>query len=98
MRRTTGRAGSRPPACRSIQPKGPEFEYYGQALQAAADGVGVAIGIRPYIDDDLAAGRLVAPFAQSVPKGAHWYLVYRAARKDEAGVRGVPRLDHARGR
>ena len=36
---------------------------------------------RPYIDDDLAAGRLVAPFAQSVPKGARWYLVYRAARE-----------------
>jgi LysR family glycine cleavage system transcriptional activator len=49
--------------------KGPVFEYYGQALQAAADGVGVAMGIRPYIDDDLAAGRLVAPFPLSVPKG-----------------------------
>ena len=35
------------------------------------------MGIRPYIDDDLAAGRLVAPFALSVPKGMRWYLVYR---------------------
>jgi LysR family glycine cleavage system transcriptional activator len=66
-----------------LQPKGPKFDYYGQALQAAADGVGVAMGIRPYIDDDLAAGRLVAPFRQSVPKGARWYLVYRAAREAE---------------
>jgi LysR family glycine cleavage system transcriptional activator len=66
-----------------LQPKGAKFDYYGQALQAAADGVGVAMGIRPYIDDDLAAGRLVAPFAQSVPKGARWYLVYRAAREVE---------------
>lgn len=66
-----------------IQPKGPKFEYYGHALQAASDGVGVAMGIRPYIDDDLAAGRLVAPFALSVPKGAHWYLLYRAAREAE---------------
>ena len=39
-----------------MQPKGPEFEYYGQALQAAADGVGVAMGISPYIDDDLRPG------------------------------------------
>ena len=46
-----------------LAPKGPKFDYYGQALQAASDGVGVAMGIRPYIDDDLAAGRLVAPFA-----------------------------------
>ena len=67
-----------------IRAKGPEFEYYGQALQAAADGVGVAIGISPYVDDDLKAGRLVAPFAQSVSKGEHWYLIYRDARKDEA--------------
>jgi LysR family glycine cleavage system transcriptional activator len=70
-----------------IRVKGPEFEYYGQALQAAADGVGVAIGIRPYVDDDLKAGRLVAPFAQSVSKGEHWYLIHRDARKDEAALR-----------
>ena len=67
-----------------IRARGPEFEYYGQALQAAADGVGVAMGISPYVNDDLAAGRLKAPFAQSVAKGASWYLVYRPARRDEA--------------
>ena len=65
--------------------KGPQFEFYGQALQAAADGVGVAMGIRPYIDDDLTAGRLVAPFALSVPKGESWYLVYDRNRADEPG-------------
>ena len=68
-----------------IPVKGPAFDYYGQALQAAADGVGVALGIRPYVDDDLRAGRLVAPFAQSVPKGEQWYLIYHARRKDEPG-------------
>ncbi|WP_407181331.1 LysR substrate-binding domain-containing protein [Bradyrhizobium sp. STM 3562] len=61
-----------------LSARGPEFEYYGQALQAAVDGLGVAMGIRPYIDDDLAAGRLVAPFALTVPKGMRWYLVYRS--------------------
>ena len=66
---------------------GPVFEYYGQALQAAADGLGVAMGIRPYIDDDLAAGRLVAPFALSVPKGTSWYLVYRPHRAVEEGFK-----------
>ena len=58
--------------------RGTEFEFYGQALQAAVDGLGIAMGIRPYIDDDLAAGRLVAPFALTVPKGMRWYLVYRS--------------------
>jgi LysR family glycine cleavage system transcriptional activator len=27
---------------------------------------------------------LVAPFKQSVSKGERWYLIYRAARKDQA--------------
>jgi len=62
---------------------GPVFEVYGQALQAAVDGVGVAMGIRPYVDDDLAAGRLVAPFEITVSKGKGWYLVYRPARAAE---------------
>jgi LysR family transcriptional regulator, glycine cleavage system transcriptional activator len=61
-----------------VTAKGTEFQFYGQALQAAVDGLGVAMGIRPYIDDDLAAGRLVAPFALTVPKGMRWYLVYRS--------------------
>lgn len=63
-----------------VTARGPQFQFYGQALQAAADGLGVAMGIRPYIDDDLAAGRLVAPFSLVVPKGMRWYLVYRGFR------------------
>ena len=66
-----------------VSARGPEFEFYGQAQQAAADGLGVAMGIRPYIDDDLAAGRLVTPFALSVPKSMRWYLVYRSFRTEQ---------------
>ncbi len=65
---------------RGISARGPIFEYYGQALQAASDGLGIAVGLRPYIDDDLTAGRLVAPFAHSISKGSHWYLLYREER------------------
>jgi LysR family transcriptional regulator, glycine cleavage system transcriptional activator len=66
-----------------VTAKGTEFQFYGQALQAAVDGLGVAMGIRPYIDDDLAAGRLVAPFALTVPKGMRWYLVYRSFQTEQ---------------
>lgn len=66
-----------------ITARGPEFQFYGQALQAALDGLGIAMGIRPYIDDDLAAGRLIAPFALSVPKGMRWYLVYRSFQTEQ---------------
>jgi LysR family glycine cleavage system transcriptional activator len=53
------------------------FEYYAFALQAALDGVGVAIGLHPYIVDDLAAGRLVMPFTLSVLKQQGWFLTFR---------------------
>ena len=62
------------------KPGGPDFDFYSQSLQAALDGLGVAMGIRPYIDDDLRAGRLVAPFALSIPKGKGWFLVHRQSR------------------
>jgi DNA-binding transcriptional LysR family regulator len=65
---------------------GPRFDTYAMTLQAALDGVGVAIGLRPYVEDDIAAGRLVAPFRLSVPKGQAWYLVYRPFRRDDAGL------------
>jgi DNA-binding transcriptional LysR family regulator len=65
---------------------GPRFDNYAMALQAAVDGVGVAIGLRPYVEDDIAAGRLVAPFALGVPKGRAWYLVYRPFRHDDPGL------------
>ena len=67
-----------------IVQRGPVFENYGQALQAASDGVGLAMGITPYIDDDLQAGRLVAPFDLSIPKGASWHLIYAPERRREA--------------
>jgi len=66
-----------------LRPQGPELGFYGQAMQAAADGVGVALGVTPYIDDDLAAGRLVAPFDLRTPKNVEWYLIYQAARRGE---------------
>ena len=65
----------------TIAARGAEFEFYAQALQAALDGVGVALGIRPYVDDDLTAGRLVAPFSVEVSNGKQWYLLYRENRR-----------------
>ncbi len=66
-----------------LSARGPVFDYYGQAQQAAADGVGVALGLSPYIDDDLRAGRVVAPYSLRVPKGEQWFLLYKAHRAAE---------------
>ncbi len=51
---------------------------FGQAnmvVQAAVDGLGVALGREPLVQDELAAGRLVRPFALPVPSEFAYYLV-----------------------
>ena len=63
-----------------VEARGPVFDFYGQAQQAAADGLGVAMGIRPYIDDALCEGRLVEPFPGNVPKQGGWFLIHRPER------------------
>ena len=66
-----------------VEARGPEFEFYGQAIQAAIDGVGIAMGLRPYINDDLSAGRLIDPFGTAISKHKGWYLVYREEVADD---------------
>jgi DNA-binding transcriptional LysR family regulator len=55
------------------------FTEAGEALfarvQATAAGFGVAIGPQPLVTDDLASGRLVAPFG-FVPSGLSMYVLY----------------------
>lgn len=63
---------------RGLQAKGPRFDYDAFALQAAIDGLGVALAHRPYVADDLAAGRLVMPFDIVASRGQGWYLVHRS--------------------
>ena len=70
----------------TLAARGPSFDTYLMALQAALDGVGVTIGLRPYVVDDLAAKRLVAPFRLAVPERRAWYLAYRPERAEEAGL------------
>jgi len=70
----------------TLTARGPSFGTYAMALQAALDGGGVAMGLRPYVVDDLAAKRLVQPFELTVPKRRAWYIAYRSERATEAGL------------
>ena len=45
------------------------------ALQAAIDGLGVALGRRAFTERDLAAGRLVDPFDIHLPQDTAFYVV-----------------------
>jgi LysR family glycine cleavage system transcriptional activator len=51
------------------------FDLAMMAVQAAIDGLGVCIGRSTYVDDDLKAGRLVAPFALRLKSDLGFYLV-----------------------
>ena len=46
-----------------------------RAVQAAIDGIGVAMGRTSYVQDDIAKGRLVVPFKIALPTDAGFYLV-----------------------
>ncbi len=64
------------------------FDSLNLAIQAAVEGLGVAIAVRTLVRGDLAAGRLVEPFEQVRRSGRPFHLVYPADRARD------PRLRH----
>ena len=69
------------PANLSKQP-GVTFDLIFMTIQAAIDGIGVAMGRTSYVQDDIAKGRLVVPFKIALPADAGFYLVSPQARAD----------------
>ncbi|CAM2196739.1 LysR family transcriptional regulator, glycine cleavage system transcriptional activator [Paraburkholderia kururiensis] len=60
--------------CRKKQ----SFDHFYLVLQAAVDGLGVALGPLPLVADELASGRLVAPFAgPSIDARGYWWVARR---------------------
>lgn len=58
-------------------------------LQAALDGQGVALGILPFVQDELSNGRLVRPFELSIDPGQAYYLLYRKNTLEKPAVKAV---------
>jgi LysR family glycine cleavage system transcriptional activator len=58
------------------------FDLTFMTVQAAIDGIGVAIGRTSYVEADIAKGRLVVPFKITLPADAGFYLVSPVARAD----------------
>jgi LysR family glycine cleavage system transcriptional activator len=65
----------------STQP-GVTFDLVFMTVQAAIDGLGVAMGRTAYVQDDIAKGRLMVPFKIALPADAGFYLVSPAGRTD----------------
>jgi len=59
--------------------RGPRFSNAVLAVEAALDGQGVALALKPLVESDIAAGRLLVPFEITVPSPFAYYLVMRRA-------------------
>ncbi|UHL63767.1 transcriptional regulator GcvA [Paralcaligenes sp. KSB-10] len=57
---------------------GLKFENAALAYQAATDQLGVMVAHLAFVNDDLLAGRLVAPFSLRVETSGAYFLAYRA--------------------
>lgn len=69
------------PADIARQP-GITFDMIFMTIQAAIDGIGVAMGRTSYVRDDIAKGRLVVPFKIALPADAGFYLVAPEGRRE----------------
>jgi len=65
----------------SKQP-GLTFDLFFMTVQAAIDGIGVAMGRTSYVEADIAKGRLVVPFSIKLPDEWGFYLVSPEANAD----------------
>jgi LysR family glycine cleavage system transcriptional activator len=72
-----------------VKRRGPLFDSYLLALEAAIDGQGLALVPDFLAEADLRSGRLVEPFASRVPQRGGWHLV---CRKERQGDRRIARF------
>jgi LysR family glycine cleavage system transcriptional activator len=62
------------------------FSNSHMALSAAVAGQGFALGLAPLVDEDLAAGRLVRPFAVEMASPFGFWFVCRKDRLQEPKI------------
>jgi LysR family transcriptional regulator, glycine cleavage system transcriptional activator len=82
------------PADIAKQP-GPTFDLILVTVQAAIDGIGVAMGRTSYVEADIAKGRLVVPFKITLPADAGFYLVSPEGRADPPKLAAFRQWLHA---
>ncbi|MCB8879137.1 transcriptional regulator GcvA [Acidisoma cellulosilytica] len=56
------------------QRRGPVFNDHALVIQMAMRGQGVALGDIPLLSEDIAAGRLIAPFPLTIGTGGYWIV------------------------
>jgi LysR family glycine cleavage system transcriptional activator len=63
------------------------FDLILMTVQAAIDGMGIAMGRTTYVKDDIAKGRLVVPFDITLPADAGFYIVSPEGVADSTKLR-----------
>lgn len=66
---------------------GPRFGNAALAVEAATDGMGIVLALKPLLNDAVRAGRLVLPFSTSVPSRYAYYLVVPEAMAERPAVK-----------
>lgn len=66
---------------------GPSYGHFFMTLQAAAQGKGLACVPSVLVANDVAAGRLVAPFPQRVESAGAYHVLYRQHEADSPKIR-----------
>lgn len=67
---------------------GLNLDSYDHALKTAVRGMGIALGMQPYVQEDLDSGLLVRPFGKlSVAAPGNWYLVCPTEKRTSKKVR-----------
>lgn len=66
--------------------RGPHFTDGSLAIEAAADGMGVALALRPLVCPDVKAGRLAIPFDSPMPSNYAYYFVTSETAHERADL------------
>lgn len=65
------------------------FDLSFMTVQAAVDGIGIAMGHTAFVQDDIAKGRLVAPFEMTLPEDAGYYFVVPQENADSPKIAAI---------
>jgi len=67
---------------------GQQFDSYDLAWNTAIQGLGVALGMEPFVNRDIEAGLLVEVFpGEMVRPDGDWYLACRKEKLDQKSIR-----------
>lgn len=88
-------------ACGVTLPTGLRTRRFGQSnmvIQAAIEGIGVAMGREPLVIDALCEGRLVRPFPEITQSPLSYWLVRRKEKQESAKVQEFLKWIHSEAR